>query len=451
MYINYHTAISLILFLYKITIILNLIKKMELKSLNNKFPKEKNDNLNYSILESETKKYILLEKIGSGATSKIYKGYNELDTEKKIYAFKIIKQEKLLEASTNIIKNEISSLQKLQHPNIIKIYENDFGILIKKNKKKSKKVFYIKIEYLPNGSLFDYIYETKKPFTENQSKIIIKTLIETLNYIHENNYCHRDLKPENIMLDENYNLKIVDFGFAEKLNINLNGKLNSIIGTPSYSSPELLLKKSYYGISNDIFAIGVIMFILVTGKMPFKIAIKDDIHYNLIINNQIEKFWECKNVNLSNEFKILFFSLINFDYTLRPSLSEMKLCKWISDFCLNDVNELNCEFKQRHNFILIKKNKIQNIFINNCINFNKYIKDIVVNRDNSFEYKQKNFIIGNKTSRNDKKKNIFIIEKINKKQKIEKKVNINNNNIKLFFNNDSNQSDLPSTLSQLLK
>ena len=132
MYINYHTAISLILFLYKITIILNLIKKMELKSLNNKFPKEKNDNLNYSILESETKKYILLEKIGSGATSKIYKGYNELDTEKKIYAFKIIKQEKLLEASTNIIKNEISSLQKLQHPNIIKIYENDFGILIKK-------------------------------------------------------------------------------------------------------------------------------------------------------------------------------------------------------------------------------------------------------------------------------------------------------------------------------
>ena len=58
MYINYHTAISLILFLYKITIILNLIKKMELKSLNNKFPKEKNDNLNYSILESETNKYI---------------------------------------------------------------------------------------------------------------------------------------------------------------------------------------------------------------------------------------------------------------------------------------------------------------------------------------------------------------------------------------------------------
>ena len=423
---------------------------MESTGLSNKLSKEREDNLNYSILEVEKKRYILLEKIGSGATSKIYKGYNELDTEKKIYAFKIIKQEKLLEASTNIIKNEISSLQKLQHPNIIKIYENDFGTVIKKNKI-SKKVFYIKIEYLPNGSLFDYIYETKKPFTETQSKIIIKSLIETLDFIHQNNLCHRDLKPENIMLDENYNLKIVDFGFAEKLNININGKLNAIMGTPSYSSPELLLKQSYYGISNDIFAIGVIMFILATGKMPFKIAIKDDIHYNLIINNQIEKFWECKNVNLSNEFKILFFSLINFDYTLRPSLSEIKLCNWMSGICLDDVNELYCDFKQRHNFILIKKNKIQNIFINNCINYNNYIKDIVVNRDNSFEYKQKNFIIGNKTSRNDKKKNIFIIEKINKKQKIEKKVNINNNNIKLFFNNDSNESDLPSTLSQLFK
>jgi len=388
---------------------------MESKGLNNKLSKEREDNLNYSILEVETKKYILLEKIGSGATSKIYKGYNELDTEKKIYAFKIIKQEKLLEASTNIIKNEISSLQKLQHPNIIKIYENDFGTVIKKNKI-SKKVFYIKIEYLPNGSLFDYIYETKKPFTETQSKIIIKSLIETLDYIHQNNLCHRDLKPENIMLDENYNLKIVDFGFAEKLNININGKLNTIIGTPSYSSPELLLKQSYYGISNDVFAIGVIMFILATGKMPFKIAIKDDIHYNLIINNKFDNFWECKNVNLSNEFKILFFSLINFDYTLRPSLSEIKLCKWMSGVCLDDVNELYSVLKQRHNLIVEKKNK-NNIFIDNSINCNKYNKNIVINIDKPFEYKQKNFIMGNKTYRNSKKSNIFVIEKINKKQK----------------------------------
>ena len=423
---------------------------MESKGLNNKLSKEREDNLNYSILEVETKKYILLEKIGSGATSKIYKGYNELDTEKKIYAFKIIKQEKLLEASTNIIKNEISSLQKLQHPNIIKIYENDFGTVIKKNKT-SKKVFYIKIEYLPNGSLFDYIYETKKPFTETQSKIIIKSLIETLDYIHQNNLCHRDLKPENIMLDENYNLKIVDFGFAEKLNININGKLNTIIGTPSYSSPELLLKQSYYGISNDVFAIGVIMFILATGKMPFKIAIKDDIHYNLIINNKFDKFWECKNVNLSNEFKILFFSLINFDYTLRPSLSEIKLCKWMSGLCLDDVNELYSVLKQRHNLIVEKKNK-NNIFIDNSINCNKYNKNIVINIDKPFEYKQKNFIMGNKTYRNSKKSNIFVIEKINKKQKIEKKENINdNNNMTLIFNNDSNDLHLPSTLSQLLK
>ena len=420
---------------------------MESTVLSNKLSKERQHNINYSILELETKRYILLEKIGSGATSKIYKGYNELDSEKKIYAFKIIKQEKLLEASTNIIKNEISSLQKLQHPNIIKIYENDFGTLIKKNKV-SKKVFYIKIEYLPNGSLFDYIYETKKPFTENQSKIIIKTLIETLNYIHENNYCHRDLKPENIMLDENYNLKIVDFGFAEKLNVNLNGKLNSIIGTPSYSSPELLLKQSYYGISNDVFSIGVIMFILVTGKMPFKIAIKDDIHYNLIINNQIDKFWECKNVNLSNDFKSLFFSLINFDYTLRPSLSEIKLCKWMSGVCLQDVNELYSVFKERHNLILEKKNI--NIFINNYINCNEYNKNIVINKDNPFEYKQKNLIMGNKTYRNIKKNDIFVIEKVNKKQKLEKKEKNDNNNIKLILNNDSNESNLPSTLSQLL-
>ena len=166
------------------------------------------------------------------------------------------------------------------------------------------------------------------------------------------------------------------------------------------------------------------------------------------IYNQIEKFWECKNVNLSNEFKILFFSLINFDYTLRPSLSEIKLCKWMSGVCLQDVNELYSVFKERHNLILEKKNI--NIFINNYINCNKYNKNIVINKDNPFEYKQKNLIMGNKTYRNIKKNDIFVIEKVNKKQKLEKKEKNDNNNIKLILNNDSNESNLPSTLSQLL-
>ena len=129
--------------------------------------KNQNIYLKDMILETKNSKYILIEKIGSGATSKIYKGYDELDKEKKLYAFKIIKQEKLGIASINIIKNEISSLQKLSHPNIIKIYENDFGNFQKKNKE-IKKVFFIKIEYLSKGTLFDNIYEIKKPFSENQ-------------------------------------------------------------------------------------------------------------------------------------------------------------------------------------------------------------------------------------------------------------------------------------------
>ncbi len=396
--------------------------------------------LNNIILETEKTKYILIEKIGSGATSKIYKGYDELDKEKKIYAFKIIKQE-IGKSNINIIKNEISSLQKLSHPNIIKIYENDFGDFQKKNKE-IKKVFFIKIEYLSKGTLFDYIYEIKKPFSENQSKIIIKSLIETLEYIHQNNLCHRDLKPENLMIDENYNLKIVDFGFAEKLNLFPDGKLKNIFGTPSYSSPELLLNKSYYGISNDIFSIGVIMFILVTGKMPFKIAVAEDINYNLIINNQIDKFWEYKSINVSNEFKELFLGLVNFDYSLRPSLSEIKCFKWMNNISFNDNNELKKVLKERFELFSQKNNK--NVFINNgkISNFNNNI-------NNKKMKNVKKFMMGNKTIRN-KKKDDLNNNYVNKKQKLEEE-NISNNNykIKLIFNNDSNGSNL-SILSQLL-
>ena len=404
--------------------------------------KNQNKYLNDMILETKNSKYKLIEKIGSGATSKIYKGYDELDKEKKLYAFKIIKQEKLGIASINIIKNEISSLQKLSHPNIIKIYENDFGNFQKKNKE-AKQVFFIKIEYLPKGSLFDYIYEIKKPFSENQAKIIIKSLIESLEYIHKNNLCHRDLKPENIMFDENYNLKIVDFGFAEKLNLYPNGKLITILGTPSYSSPELLLQQPYYGISNDIFAIGVILFILVTGNMPFKVAVNEDINYNLIINNQMEKFWEFKNINLSNEFKELFSGLVNFDYSLRPSLSEIKFFKWINNITLNDINEFKKTLKERFELFSQKKNK--NIFINNgsnCINCKKM--------KNPFDYKENvKVIIGNKTLRN-KKKDFMVKNNVNKKQKLKEENTVSNNKIKLIFNNNSNGSNFESILSQLL-
>ena len=138
----------------------------------------------------------------------------------------------------------------------------------------------------------------------------------------------------NIVLGENdYIIKYVDFGFA----IENQGKLKDLLGTLSYVAPEILLKKFYYGKSGDIFSLGIMLFILVTGKLPFKMALPNDNLYKYILRGDYVEFWKRKNVNISPSFMELFDNMIAFDYTQRPSISEIRQSNW--------MKEINWELK----------------------------------------------------------------------------------------------------------
>ena len=98
-----------------------------------------------------------------------------------------------------------------------------------------------------------------------------------LHYLHSNGICHRDLKPENILLDKEYNAKIIDFGFAVELEgRNKTGFCTSYVGTPAYMSPEILYNQPYQGHVADLFALGVILFILYANHTPFDQAYTSD-------------------------------------------------------------------------------------------------------------------------------------------------------------------------------
>jgi serine/threonine protein kinase len=101
-------------------------------------------------------------------------------------------------------------------------------------------------------------------------------LAEGVDYLHQNKIAHRDLKLENVLISEDKTIKIIDFGFSTS--IKTDKKITFMCGTPHYMSPELAMKKDYYGLPADIWALGVILFIILTGRVPFTGDFEDDLY-----------------------------------------------------------------------------------------------------------------------------------------------------------------------------
>ena len=163
------------------------------------------------------------------------------------------------------------------------------------------------------------------------------------------------------MVSSSFNIKIADFGFATKIEgVKGKGKQNEFLGTPAYASPELLLKTPYYGVSNDIFSLGVIMFVVVTGAMPFRLAVFNDMFYSFIMKGDYEGFWRKRNIKLSQNFMRLFNSMVAFDPVQRPSLAEIKEGEWMSEgnYSIDNFYLLREECVKRLNTVQRKKAKM---------------------------------------------------------------------------------------------
>jgi serine/threonine protein kinase len=223
---------------------------------------------------------------------------------------------------------------------------------------KKYEIQYLVLELIKFGELFDYIFFPQKGFGEEIGKYIFTQLIEGLDACHKTGTVHRDMKTENIMLGEGWQMKIADFGFSTKTEGKKgNGLLYTALGTASYASPELLQKKPYLGVPSDIFSLGVSLFVLVTGKMPFKHALVDDPYYKELVKTNYDAYWkklDTKVPEVSKEFKQLFVKLIAYDPTTRPSLDECRKCDWLKNY-KPDSEKINNEFVERTKLVQQKK------------------------------------------------------------------------------------------------
>lgn len=201
-------------------------------------------------------KYELGRTLGSGSFSKVKLG---VDDQGKQYAVKIIDKEQLVrEHMEEQLKREISIMRMLNHPHIVKL----FDVLQTQNH------IYLVLELVTGGELFDRIVAAQR-FDEEKGRHFFQQLIVSLHFCHRNGVAHRDLKPENLLVDEKDNIKITDFGLANLNEGTGTQLLNTVCGTPNYVAPEVLQEKGYDGITADVWSCGIILFVMLSGYLPF--------------------------------------------------------------------------------------------------------------------------------------------------------------------------------------
>ena len=299
----------------------DLFDKSNLEILNNKNQlnmKVSKENIIKIITEPISKYYLIISDLGHGSYGQVKKVRHRQLNE--------IRAMKITNKKSGSSKSEIEILRKISHPNITNVYE-----IFEDSKK-----YYIMMEYLQGGELFEAITSSGS-FSEFSAAKIMKQLLSAVNYLHNNNIVHRDLKPENIMLtsepkEGNYEIKLIDFGAARQF---IPGKkIKKFIGTSYYIAPEVL--KENYDEKCDVWSCGVILYILLCGYPPFNGNTNIDIYHN--IQTQNPNFSGDEWEDITYEAITLIKNMLNKNPNKRYSIDDCLKHKW---FSLLDDNEKN--------------------------------------------------------------------------------------------------------------
>ncbi|XP_039403035.1 serine/threonine-protein kinase DCLK1 isoform X1 [Mauremys mutica] len=234
------------------------------------------------------------------------------------YALKIIKKSKC-RGKEHMIQNEVSILRRVKHPNIVLLIEEmDMPTEL-----------YLVMELVKGGDLFDAITSTNK-YTERDASGMLYNLASAIKYLHSLNIVHRDIKPENLLVyehqDGSKSLKLGDFGLATIV----DGPLYTVCGTPTYVAPEIIAEAGY-GLKVDIWAAGVITYILLCGFPPFRGCGDDqEVLFDQILMGQVDfpsPYWD----NVSDSAKELITMMLQVDVDQRFSALQVLEHPWVND------------------------------------------------------------------------------------------------------------------------
>ena len=262
--------------------------------------------------------YVIGRELGRGRFSTVHECVHKKS--KIRFAVKIIDKTSIAQEEKALLRTEIAVLKLVRHPNII----NMEGVYESRDK------IYIVTDLLEGGELFEQI-NGRPRFSEEEAAQLVRPLLEAVAYLHDLGIVHRDIKPENILCGADmHNVKIADFGLS-KMVVPLE-QMNSACGTLSYVAPEVL-SMSGYGKEADLWSVGVVMYLVLCGRLPF-----DGCNQQEIINNT--RFGEFKVQTaswkkLTEETKQLIKDLLCKDPASRISARDALKSPFISKFSVN--------------------------------------------------------------------------------------------------------------------
>lgn len=248
--------------------------------------------------------------IGCGGFAKV-KLATHLATGEKV-AIKIM-DKALLGVDLARVKLEIAALKSVSHENICKLFE-----VIETDTH-----MFLVMEYCSGGELFDHIVE-KNRLTETESRVFFRQIVSAVAYLHSLGYAHRDLKPENILLDSQQKLKLIDFGLCAKPEGGMENPLFTSCGSPTYAAPELVQGKQYLGTEVDVWAMGVLLYTLLVGALPF-----DDLNIDSLYKKILTGRYEEPSF-LSSDSLRLIKSMLQVDPKKRITIKSLISHPWLT-------------------------------------------------------------------------------------------------------------------------
>ncbi|XP_064267238.1 hormonally up-regulated neu tumor-associated kinase isoform X2 [Passer domesticus] len=261
--------------------------------------------------------YLIGRKLGEGSFAKVREGLHVVTGEK--VAVKVI-DKKRAKKDTYVTKNlrrEGQIQQMIRHPNIAQLLD----ILETENS------YYLVMELCPGGNLMHKIYE-KKRLEEHEARKYIRQLILAVEHLHRAGVVHRDLKIENLLLDEDNNIKLIDFGLSNCAGIlGYSDPFSTQCGSPAYAAPELLARKKY-GPKIDVWSIGVNMYAMLTGTLPFTV---EPFSLRALYQKMVDKEMNPFPTQLSSAAINFLRSLLEPDPAKRPNIQQALANRWLNE------------------------------------------------------------------------------------------------------------------------
>uniref|UniRef100_A0A8C6X8X1 non-specific serine/threonine protein kinase n=1 Tax=Naja naja TaxID=35670 RepID=A0A8C6X8X1_NAJNA len=269
--------------------------------------------------------YLIGRKLGEGSFAKVREGLHVVTGEK--VAVKVI-DKKRAKKDTYVTKNlrrEGQIQQMIRHPNIAQLLD----ILETENS------YYLVMELCPGGNLMHKIYE-KKRLEEHEARKYIRQLILAVEHLHRAGVVHRDLKIENLLLDEDNNIKLIGM---KVFILGYTDPFSTQCGSPAYAAPELLARKKY-GPKIDVWSIGVNMYAMLTGTLPFTV---EPFSLRALYQKMIDKEMNPYPTQLSTAAVNFLKILLEPDPTKRPNIQQALANRWLSENgkALNNVTYPN--------------------------------------------------------------------------------------------------------------